>query len=278
MKFKIILSAIFTLFGGAMIYFTGDVESVTMAAAAPGYILADEMRSAYVRLLGALPEHFGIDPKKKMPIITQTNLRLEGEITTDNLISFYPRESDSNQSRKTENKVSQTEAFFIAQIALCITKQNDTEFPKGDGNAALHTWPDPQTFDAADEAAALELLYNGTLSFETSSQKRLDEFLCNDLKYVPGKQSEGSQTGTDSFITSQPQYGPENSNRGFYPINPNIIFDGGRDNEFNLRLSNGDTSNISGTDETTKNFAVLLLKGFKISSVTLPQGVDAVHV
>src|SRR5690606_27266716 len=119
----------------------------------------------------------------------------------------------------------------------------------------------------------LECLYQGKLSFKTGSIDRIEGLLTHHMKYVPSNglvKLAAPQVGDE-----YPQYGATSEERGYHDLQPNIVIDGSKDNEFSLTLGQGVVTLIDGSVDgagaavTTRNVAVLLIKGFKMSNTVV---------
>lgn len=200
-------------------------------------------------------------------IINEKTLRLEAPLSPTrssyNLDMFENRGSD----RPLEEKLNRNDLFFLTHIAMGVCQQNTTaghyaNFPiyfHGDQNVFIGNdgGGNPQSL----EAYCIETLFNSKMTIKTSPVERLKDFLTNNFRYVPE-----NVANTTSKTTGQ--FGPTMEQRGFYPVNPNIIIDGYDNNSIELTLGTGALTNIDGginasnVAVNTSNVLVFMLHGF----------------
>ncbi|MEM1326151.1 MAG: hypothetical protein AAGI23_09370 [Bacteroidota bacterium] len=210
-------------------------------------------------------------------IITPADLRIEKLLSRNaNKYSFDLYENQGSD-RALEIKLNRNNLFFCTHIAICLAKQNGTS-ATGDGNHGnypLFTYPDTQYFSGDDGASAkefeaLQTVYNGKLDVTTNPVVRMRDFSTNNFLYRPESQLL-KQAGAQ-LEDELPQYGPSHGERGFYEVNPTIIFDGHENNSIELELGAGDKTLIAGEVNNanaavpTRNVVVLLLKGFVVEN------------
>lgn len=225
---------------------------------------ASSRRAAYERCLHWLRETTGSDEYT----ISQGDLRLESVL--DKNLSTYKFDTlgiGNAQQRPLEKKLNRNDLFFITDMALCITKQDTVSTVKKYSNFPLYTYPDPSVFvgingSAQTEKDALQTVYNSELTLITGSQKRNNGILTHNFRYLSEM----------SFEKGSPLYGPNDPERGYYPIEPTLVLTGKQDNSFELVLGAGEREVIAGglsaANEAvnTTNVVVLLLKGFFASN------------
>lgn len=205
--------------------------------------------------------------------INQKALRLES-LLDPNTSNYTLNLGESiGSDRPLEMKLNRNNAFFLTHICLCITRQDASVTPAQYGNYPLFTYPDPNYFNGDDtvnvpENQALELLYNGKLTLNTSPTDRLVDFATNIYRYVPERGY--VEAGVLNTFEEFPQYGPSLEERGFFKHVPNIIFDGQDNNQLKLNLGAGNKAVIDGHVNSanvavnTRNVLVIQLFGFEV--------------
>lgn len=179
-------------------------------------------------------------------IVQPSVIRLEQEITARTEYRFDLYEVQGGQS-PSERKLNRNDAFFASHIALCLLRE-DTGTPVPISNTQIIAYPDPTIFSAAGEAVALEAFYNALLTIKTDPVERVTDLDTNLLRYLP------------QF--DQPlAWGPSLSERGYFELAGEIIFDGAQNNVITLSL-NSDASIAAAVGVTdVTNYLVLMLFG-----------------
>lgn len=226
------------------------------------YFTPSPQRAAYSRFRDLLTRETGEEF-----IINEKTLRLEAPLSATrssyNLDLFENRGSD----RQLEEKLNRNDLFFLTHIAMGVAQQDTTaghyaNFPvyfHGDQNVFVGNdgGGDPDSL----ESYCVESLYNSKVNIKTSPVERLKDFLTYNFRYVP------EQVANTTAKTTG-QFGPTMEQRGFYPLNPNIIIDGYDNNTIELQLGTGGYTNIAGGINAsnvavdTSNVLVFLLHGF----------------
>lgn len=221
----------------------------------------DVLRADYNRVAKFWPDH----------IINPSTLRLEAELKAS-INSYKFKAVEGSSDGDLEVKLERNDAFVITHIALGIRKQNKVSVPAKHANYPVLHHADANYFVGAQggvtEAECLEALFNGTLSVSTSPIERLSDFLTNHFKVVPNRGhiiASGDQIGDE-----QSEYGGSLAKRGFVRLQPQMVLNGGDNNEVELKIGAGVNALIKGgvaadgsaTDET--NVVVVMLHGYKI--------------
>lgn len=206
-------------------------------------------------------------------VINAKALRLEAALDPNKSSYTLDMAENVGADRPLEIKLNRNDAFFITHSALGIVRQNEVASPKQYGNFPLFTYPDPNYFNGDDtvnllEYQALECLFNGKVTLNTSPTDRLVDFATNQYKYIPERgYMEAGVLNTNEEI---PQYGPSLGERGFFKHVPNIIFDGQDNNRVKIDLGAGDKAMIDGHVDSanaavdTRNVLVFMLFGFVV--------------
>jgi hypothetical protein len=205
----------------------------------------------------------------KNSVITQTDLRLEQLLkTNNNNYQLNPFDSGAG-NRPLEKKLSRNDLFCITHIGLSLTKQQEVDGQTVYANIPLFTYPEQSVFNGTGEAKALETVYQASLDFKTSAQGRLENYLTHHNRYVPERGNIVAEAPQGAIF---PMYGPTFEQRGYSRINPNLLIDGDQDNIFDLRLGSGVLAGIDGSGSDgdfadTRNVLVLFVRGFKVEGV-----------
>ncbi|NOX64632.1 MAG: hypothetical protein GXO85_02255 [Chlorobi bacterium] len=275
MKSKVFINmfilVILAIFGTVIVGIEAPTDLLA-SVSDPGYgvsiatgvmVSTDPMRAAYTRFVKWLQGRFpGADPSSFL--ITMTSLRLEQKLTAANsVLQFEPKQGNSNTDGALEEKLATNEIFFGVAKALGIQKIDPAT--KDYGNKPLFHFPDPNYFNNANEAFALETLYQGKFTLDTEGLKRQKNILTNVFRYAPAVQYEAA-AGAPPPYEIMPQYGPSMEERGYVFEHPNVILEGDKGNMISIALGAGDRSAIEGV-AGKDNIAVLLWYGFKFSGI-----------
>jgi len=201
-------------------------------------------------------------------VISPHTLRLERRAVAGQNAYSFDFYQNPGADRPQEHKLNRNDVLAITEIALGVTKEDTSTTPPRYGNYPLFTFPDPVFFlgvptaPALTEAQCLETIYNGKLSLKTNNTDRLPSLLTSHLRYRPQSASTGAL---------HPEYGPSLPERGFFPIEPQLILNGQQNNTATLEIGSGETAAIAGginasnVAVNTRNVIVLLVHGFLIS-------------
>lgn len=230
----------------------------------PKILSIEEARADYNRVRAIVGNAFTINAK---------SLILESALDPNQ--STYTLEVGENKSadRPLEIKLNRNDAFFITHTALGVRRQDETTTPKQYGNYPIYTYPDPNYHSGNDganppENEALECLFNGKVTLNTSPTDRLVDFSSNIYKYVPERgYLEATALNT---LEEHAQYGPSLAERGFFKHVPHIIFNGNDNNRVKIELGAGNKAVIDGHVDSanqavdTRNVLVYQLFGFVV--------------
>jgi hypothetical protein len=205
-------------------------------------------------------------------IINRSTLRVEQALAASKNKYSFDLYENPGSDRPLERKLNRNDLFVITDLAMHVAKFNPTT---GDyANYRLYTFPDPNYFSGlaagVNEWESLWPLYNGEISVVTKPVQRLEGFLTSNLLYVPEKQT---LLSTGDQLNDEPaQFGPTHQHRGFFSLQPNIILDGQENNNIELTLGPGQTTQIAGAVDnsgnavTTRNVVIVQLLGFEVKN------------
>jgi hypothetical protein len=110
--------------------------------------------------------------KGQSPILTQSSLRLEMDLTTAQTNYIFQLLQNEGTLKKCEKRLNQNDAFSITGIAVYLANPasvDDTEFD-------LLTYPDKGIFTTSGVAAALNGVYNGNLKLTVNGTVFVDAY------------------------------------------------------------------------------------------------------
>lgn len=226
------------------------------------YFTPSVQRAAYSRFRDLLLRESGEEF-----IINEKTLRLEQALTANRSNYTFDLFENRGSDRPLEEKLNRNDLFFLTHVSMGVAQQDTTA---GDyANFPIYFHGDKNVFIGNDgggnpdslEAYCIEALYNSRMTIKTSPVERLKDFLTLNFRYVPENIANATSATTG-------QFGPTMEQRGFYPVNPNIIIDGYDNNSIELELGTGSYTNIAGGINAsnvavdTSNVLVFLLHGF----------------
>lgn len=212
-------------------------------------------------------------------ITQRSELRVELPLKTNqNQYNFQIKQGSSTSDGPNSVLLNDQDAFVLVALQIYIMKQAPATTPPQYNNSQRFTYPDPQTFVGAPAGKALEYealwtIWNGTISFNTSSLQRMKPFDLYSFLYAPQAQVIPSDDGTLLTLlhpTAAEFNGPAND--AWVEIQPTILLDGSQNNTFQISLGSGDITAIDGSydgdgiqDATTRNYLGLRLLGQLVS-------------
>lgn len=234
------------------------------------------LRNAYERAVARFPGF----------ITQRSELRIEQALKTNqNQYNFQIKQGSSTSDGPNAVLLNDQDAFVLVATQIYVIKQDATTTPPQYNNAQRFSYPDPQTFvgapaGKAKEYSALWTIWNGTMSFNTSSLQRMKPFDLYSHLYAPQAQVIPSDNGTTPELLTllNPTLAEFNgpANDAWVEIQPTILLDGSQNNTFQINLGSGDITAIDGSyaadggqDATTRNYLGLRLLGLLISEGSL---------
>lgn len=212
-------------------------------------------------------------------VTQRSELRVELPLKPNqNQYQFQIKQGNSTTDGPNAVLLNDQDAFVLVATQLYVMKQAPATTPPQYNNSQRFTYPDPQTFVGAPAGKALEYnalwtIWNGTMSFNTSSLQRMKQFDVYSHLYAPQAQVIPSDDGTLLTLlhpTVAQFNGPAND--AWVEIQPTILLDGSQNNTFTLTLGSGDLTAIDGSyaadgdqDATTRNYVGLRLLGLLVS-------------
>lgn len=162
-------------------------------------------------------------------VLSQSYIRSEVAMSTSTTSYHVPvliNDTQNGASFSTENRLNLQDAFVVSKIGLFVAipaSSSTTAFP-------YYTYPNAQAFTTAGAAAALYNLYNGSMSITVNNRQIVPSWDLYKHLYVPQTQ-QATSTGTNTAIDQN-----DASEFGYYPVEPNIVLVGSKNNQIQLNL------------------------------------------
>jgi len=153
----------------------------------------------------------------------------------------------------TMNLLNLQDAFVVSQIGIFTAipaSSTTTAFP-------LYTYPNASAYTTTGAAAALYNLYNGSMSITVNNRQVMPSYDIYRHLYVP--QTQQGAAATASTIDQN-----DASEFGYYPIEPNIVLVGSKNNQITLNLP----AAIGTLQATTAPRIVVIFRGILAQNVT----------
>ena len=161
-------------------------------------------------------------------VLSQSYLRSEVAMstsTTSYQIPILVNSTGSNTNFATNNLLNLQDAFVVSSIGVFVAipaSSSTTAFP-------LYTYPNASAFTTSGAAAALYNLYNGKLSVTVNNRQIVPSWDLYRHLYVPQTQQGAAATATTIDENDATEF-------GYYPVEPNIVLVGSKNNVVTLEL------------------------------------------
>lgn len=161
-------------------------------------------------------------------VLSQSYLRSEVAMstsTTSYQIPILVNSTGSNTNFATNNLLNLQDAFVVSSIGVFVAipaASTTTAFP-------LYTYPNASAFTTSGAAAALYNLYNGKLSVTVNNRQIVPSWDLYRHLYVPQTQQGAAATATTIDQNDATEF-------GYYPVEPNIVLVGSKNNVVTLEL------------------------------------------
>lgn len=166
--------------------------------------------------------------------LTQSTIRLEQPITAGNRLYTFPVLKNENLYSSTEVRLLQQDSAVIYQMGAFVAKAATPQT----GAYKLHTYPNLIAFPTAGAADAMDAIYNGNLSIAVNNDILVPNWDVFKHLNVPETQATGAP-GANSPIDEV-----RGAFDSFYPIEPNIVLIGSKNNVIQIALPEGGVSVI----------------------------------
>lgn len=164
-------------------------------------------------------------------VLSQSYLRSEVAMSTSTTQYTVPiLVNSANQggatSFPTNNLLNLQDAFVVSELGIFVAAPaaaTTTAFP-------YYTYPNAQVFTTAGAATALYNLYNGQMSITVNNRQIMPSYDLYRHLNVPQTQ-QATAAGTNTALDEN-----DGSTYGYYPIEPNIVLVGSKNNQVQLNL------------------------------------------
>ena len=190
-------------------------------------------------------------------VLSQSYLRSEIAMSTSTTSYHVPvlvNDTQNGNAFATENRLNLQDAFVVSSIGIFVAApaaSTTTAFP-------YFTYPNAQTFSTVGAAAALYNLYNGSLSITVNNRQIVPSWDIYRHLYVPQTQ-QATSTGTNTAIDQN-----DASEYGYYPVEPNLVLVGSKNNQISLNLP----SAIGTLQASTAPRIVVIFRGILGQNIT----------
>ena len=191
-------------------------------------------------------------------VLSQSYIRSEVAMstsTTSYQIPILTNSTGANTNFPTNQLLQLQDAFVVASIGVFVSApaaSTTTAFP-------LFTYPNAVTFSTAGAATALYNLYNGKLSVVVNNRQIVPSWDLYRHLYVPMFQQGSSSSATNGGIDQN-----DATEFGYYPVEPNIVLVGSKNNVISLELPGA----ISTLQASTAPRIVMIMRGILAQNVT----------
>jgi len=183
-------------------------------------------RMVYENAMDTLLQVFGGDSSKLAQVRPcQSYLRTELALTTtDNVYNFNLLVNENNPAPfNTEKRLALQNSFVASEMGIFVASPAST----ADTNFPLLTYPNTQEFGTP---AAMFGLYNGALNITINNVRYMDGWDLWRHYYRPQTQQ------TAALGAGSPGDQNDGSIDGWYPLEPNVVFVGSKDNRIQITL------------------------------------------
>jgi hypothetical protein len=189
-------------------------------------------------------------------VLSQSYIRSEvamSTTTTSYQVPILVNSVGAGTNFATNNLLNLQDAFVVSSIGIFVAipaASTTTAFP-------LYTYPNASAFSTVGAAAALYNLYNGKLSVVVNNRQIVPSWDLYRHLYVPQTQQGAASTATTIDQNDATEF-------GYYPVEPNIVLVGSKNNVISLELPGA----ISTLQATTAPRIVVIMRGILAQNVT----------
>ena len=160
-------------------------------------------------------------------VLSQSYLRSEVAMSTSVTSYQIPILVNSQQGNNfvTNNFLALQDAFVVSKIGIFVAipaSSTTTAFP-------LYTYPNASAFTTSGASTALYNLYNGKLSVTVNNKQIVPSWDVYKHLYVPQTQQGAASTATTIDENDATEF-------GYYPVEPNLVFVGSKNNVITIDL------------------------------------------
>jgi hypothetical protein len=189
-------------------------------------------------------------------VLSQSYIRSEvamSTTTTSYQIPILVNSVGAGTNFATNNLLNLQDAFVVSSIGVFVAipaASTTTSFP-------LYTYPNATAISTVGAAAALYNLYNGKLSVVVNNRQIVPAWDLYRHLYVPQTQQGAAATATTIDQNDATEF-------GYYPVEPNIVLVGSKNNVISLELPGA----ISTLQASTAPRIVVIMRGILAQNVT----------
>ena len=189
-------------------------------------------------------------------VLSQSYIRSEVAMstsTTSYQIPILVNSTGANTNFATNNLLQLQDAFVVSSIGIFVS------IPATSTTTAfrLYTYPNTTAFSTAGAATALYNLYNGKMSVVVNNRQIVPSWDIYRHLYVPQTQQLAASTATTQDENDATEF-------GYYPVEPNIVLVGSKNNVISLELPGA----ISTLEAGTAPRIVVIMRGILAQNVT----------
>ena len=189
-------------------------------------------------------------------VLSQSYIRSEVAMstsTTSYQIPILVNSVGASSNFATNNLLNLQDAFVVSSIGVFVSipaASTTTAFP-------LYTYPNASAFTTSGAAAALYNLYNGKLTVVVNNRQIVPAWDLYRHLYVPQTQQGAAATATTIDENDATEF-------GYYPVEPNIVLVGSKNNVISLELPGA----ISVLQASVAPRIVVIMRGILAQNVT----------
>jgi hypothetical protein len=189
-------------------------------------------------------------------VLSQSYIRSEvamSTTTTSYQIPILVNSVGAGTNFATNNLLNLQDAFVVSSIGVFVAipaASTTTAFP-------LYTYPNATAFSTSGASAALYNLYGGKLSVVVNNRQIVPAWDLYRHLYVPQTQQGAASTATTIDQNDATEF-------GYYPVEPNIVLVGSKNNVISLELPGA----ISTLQASTAPRIVVIMRGILAQNVT----------
>jgi len=163
-------------------------------------------------------------------VLSQSYIRSEIAMSTTTTSYHVPvliNDTQNGNAFATENRLNLQDAAVISSVGIYVsipTNASTTAFP-------LFSYPNAVTFSTAGAATALYNLYNGFMSVSVNNRTIVPSWGIYKHLVVPQ-----FQQGTSTSVTNGGIDQMDGTDQGYYPMEPNVVLVGSKNNQISLNL------------------------------------------
>jgi len=189
-------------------------------------------------------------------VLSQSYIRSEvamSTTTTSYQIPILVNSVGAGTNFATNNLLNLQDAFVVSSIGVFVAipaASTTTAFP-------LYTYPNATAFSTSGASAALYNLYGGKLSVVVNNRQIVPSWDLYRHLYVPQTQQGAASTASTIDENNATEY-------GYYPVEPNIVLVGSKNNVISLELPGA----ISTLQAGVAPRIVVIMRGILAQNVT----------